>query len=103
MKELNNVERELKQIGVEIIGLITDNEPKMVKVRGDFEEQHRLMEKHIACPGDPPHALQLVIGDVLTHKLWENICNQSNILQKGFKNTRCKQFLKVNSLMIRIL
>jgi len=38
LKELNIVERELEQMGVEVIGLITDNEPKMVKVREDFEE-----------------------------------------------------------------
>lgn len=44
-------------------GIITDNEPKMVNVRQQFKADYNKPEEGIvvSCPGDPPHALQLVV------------------------------------------
>jgi hypothetical protein len=44
-------------------GLISDNEPKMVNIREQFKADYNKPEEKsiVSCPGDPPHALQLVV------------------------------------------
>jgi nucleoside diphosphate kinase len=50
------------QLGVKVRGLISDNEAKMKSVREQFKADHTDPLAHIvSCPGDPPHALQLVV------------------------------------------
>jgi hypothetical protein len=56
---------ELATIGVETRGLITDNEEKMKKLRQDFYNKFNTPDHVVSCPGDPPHAIQLIIGEVL--------------------------------------
>jgi len=57
----------------------------------------KLIEKYPGCigVGDPPHALQLVVKDILTHEMYSDLVKQVNLVTDKFKNTRLKQFLKL--------
>lgn len=42
-------------------GLISDNEVKMRIVREQFKVDYNKANNVVSCPGDPPHALHLVL------------------------------------------
>jgi hypothetical protein len=96
----NKCVAELKAINVETRGLITNNEEKMQKVPKEFHNQHNSQTpggQVVSYPGDPPHALQLVVGETLRFPEFEDIMTKAQHITKSFKNTRCKQFLKVQA------
>jgi len=76
LKVLLDCEKELPS-GVTTCGAITDNEPKMRKVRELYEQHHRVSGNFISCPGDPPHALQLVARDTLSLPAFQNVVSTS--------------------------
>lgn len=80
--------------GVVVRGLITDNEEKMRTLRDRFESKERAKGNFVSCPGDPLHAIQLVICETLKLPQFEKIVSDANFVSMTFKNTRCKQFLK---------
>jgi hypothetical protein len=67
----------------------------MLKVRRDFYNQEKEKGNHVSCPGDPPHAVQLIIKQILDLPLFQKVVVNAQSIGKAFKNTRCKQFLKV--------
>lgn len=96
LQDLNEKTKELQDIGAKVIGCISDNENKMIKVREEFEKEHL-----VPCPGDPPHAIQLVIGDIIQHQSFSAVVAKANFITDKFKNTRCKQFLKIEKSLNR--
>lgn len=70
---VNQCKTELEEIGAKVQGLISDNEVKMISVREKFEKQEKDREHFLSCPGDPPHAIQLVIGDVLSSDFFKEV------------------------------
>lgn len=52
---------QLTSMGIGVRGLITDNEAKMVNVRDQFRVDYSAPGLIVSCPGDPPHALQLIV------------------------------------------
>jgi hypothetical protein len=53
-------------MGVRVNGLISDNENKMRGVREQFKADYSKPDHVVSCPGDAPHALNLVVK-VLVH------------------------------------
>jgi hypothetical protein len=68
----------------------------MHEVRKVYYRTHNSESKHVACPGDPPHARQLVLKDILELPRFAKIIVKAKYISKTFKNTRCKQFLKLH-------
>jgi len=99
-KDLQVCTNNLKNMGVTVKGVITDNEKKMLKVRSKFGLMGDGVQR--ATPGDPAHALQLVLKDILTHPDFEVVVSQSSIVSTKFKNTRCKQFLSIQKKYDRL-
>ena len=48
----------------------------------------------VHIPGDPPHAVQLVLGDLLESPGFVNVCETANKIADKFKNTKLKGYLK---------
>lgn len=48
----------------------------------------------VHIPGDPPHAVQLVLGDLLESPDFVNVCETANKIADKFKNTKLKGYLK---------
>eukprot|EP01127_Copromyxa_protea_P013968 TRINITY_DN381_c0_g1_i18.p1 TRINITY_DN381_c0_g1~~TRINITY_DN381_c0_g1_i18.p1 ORF type:complete len:373 (-),score=46.18 TRINITY_DN381_c0_g1_i18:722-1840(-) len=95
LEEIDGVVSSLSKIGVKVRGIISYNEQKMLSVRQQFAaDATEILDQVVSCPGDPPHALQLVVKDIKSLPDFEKICADSNFLQNKIKNTRCKQFLK---------
>lgn len=67
----------------------------MRTLQESFEQKEKLIGNFVSCPGDPPHAIQLVIRNILNSESFKEVVSQTNIVSNAFKNTRCKQFLKV--------
>lgn len=97
LQDVNKCVDELSEIDVKPAGLITDNEEKMKSVRTSFYKKHNeenLIENGwapvnpVAAPGDPPHALQLVVKDVMEHHDFAQTVKKAAHIAKKFKNTR---------------
>lgn len=88
---VNECEAFLKTHGIHLNGIVSDNEPKMRKVRQEFYNDRGGDPANVfASPGDPPHALQLVIGDILTSDVLncQSISTKAQYVASKFKNTR---------------
>jgi hypothetical protein len=67
LEHITVCEQQLLTNRVCVNGIISDNEEKMKKVCHKFYiSRSGDPNKVVASPGDPSHALQLVIGDFLT-------------------------------------
>ncbi|MGZ4851495.1 MAG: hypothetical protein ACXV2C_08975 [Candidatus Bathyarchaeia archaeon] len=88
LDHLDTCVTELKKLDVTVRALITDNEEKMKKVRIAFYNKYNTGERVMFCPGDPPHALQLVINDILDFPQFKLTVKQAQSIGKKIKNTR---------------
>jgi hypothetical protein len=80
----------LKLIDVNVMGFITDNEATMRSLRTKIVAQY----PQSIDVGDPPHALQLIVKDILSSETYTALVVEVNLVTDKFKNTRLKQFLK---------
>jgi hypothetical protein len=94
LKHLAECKQELLQNGISVNGIISDNEEKMKKVRKEFYRSHASEPNNVvSAPGDPPHALQLVIGDFLKSddvavSKYKLTTEKAQYIAGKFKNTR---------------
>lgn len=65
---------------------------KQLRVLGPVLEDSNIP---MHTPGDPPHALQLVVGYILEHPQLAPWVTKATTVAKAFKNTKCLQFLKI--------
>jgi len=93
MTHLSACVDELEKLGSSVSGIINDNEPKSGAVRQKFHEKYH--DKIVFTPGDAPHALQLVVRDIIekveSHK---KVNDNAIFVADKFKNTRLRMFLK---------
>jgi hypothetical protein len=69
LQHITDCEQDLLQRGVRANGVMSNNKEKIKKVRSDFYNNHLNDPNNVvASPRDPPHVLQLVIGDFLNNK-----------------------------------
>lgn len=94
LQHISAYEERLNANGVWVNGVMSDNEEKMKKVRSDFYRDHAGNPNNVvASPGDPPHALQLVIGDFLKSEKaslckYKDASEKAQYISNKFKNTR---------------
>jgi len=94
MAEVKALVEDLQAINSVAIGAINDNEEKSQKFRNLFVEEYFADDAPVHTPGDPPHAVNLCVGDVLKHPLYTETVTQASFVADKFKNTRLKMFLK---------
>lgn len=95
LEDLEEVKREIEGLGLRVKGVISDNESKMKNVRTAFASKYA----GTFCAGDPPHALQLVLGDIFEDDWVKGIVATSNFLADKFRNGKIKQYLKRSLIM----
>jgi len=76
---------------VEVVGMMTDNEPKMVKLRETFQKQN----DHMCIPGCGAHAGELVVRDIVEHPNVKPTVDAAKKVAIALKNTRLRSFLKL--------
>lgn len=84
LREVDSCVDQLKQQNISTVGLISDNEAKMLLLRRTFYNKYH--NDNVATPGDPPHAIHLVVKDVLD--LYKPLVEKAQVVSKKFKNTR---------------
>eukprot|EP01127_Copromyxa_protea_P010323 TRINITY_DN2511_c0_g1_i5.p1 TRINITY_DN2511_c0_g1~~TRINITY_DN2511_c0_g1_i5.p1 ORF type:complete len:594 (-),score=80.92 TRINITY_DN2511_c0_g1_i5:2252-4033(-) len=93
---------ELEEANVGVKGIISDNEIKMVTFRQRMKQKYDENEivtrvrkyPFFAIPGDAPHGLQLVLGDIFDTPQGKELLQSAQFIAEKFKNTRLRQFLK---------
>lgn len=79
----------VEKLGVQVVGIISDNEAKMRAARQLFHERFG------GCkPGCGPHAGNLITGDVLKLEDVKDTLTAAKTLGEALKNTKLRSFLK---------
>jgi len=92
METITECAVKLEEINTRISGLINDNENKSMLLRQKFNDKYKNVVVH--TPGDPPHAAQKVVQDIIESNTFKPTNTKATFLADKFKNTRLKQFLK---------
>jgi len=81
----------LEQLTVDVVGMMTDNEPRMVSLRETFQRQ----QKRMCIPGCGAHAGNLIIKDVLKHENVKPVVDAAKQVAVAIKNTKLRAYLKL--------